>query len=80
MDFLLWMLKVENLHIFHQSDEILHIFMEPFICKDAFIYVCIEVIMMMCGLVFTVYLVTIPTCGSNGEALEADKFDNWKPG
>ena len=31
MDFFLWMLKVENLHFFHQSDEILHIFMEPFI-------------------------------------------------
>ena len=27
----LGMLKVENLHFFHQSDEILHIFMEPFI-------------------------------------------------
>ena len=34
MDFFLWMLEVENLHIFHQSDEILHIFVEPFIYKQ----------------------------------------------
>ena len=33
VDFLLWMLEVENLHNFHQSNEILHIFVEPFICQ-----------------------------------------------
>ena len=31
MDFFLWKLQVENLHILHQSNEILHIFVEPFI-------------------------------------------------
>ena len=31
MDFFLWMLEVENLHILHQSNEILHIFVELFI-------------------------------------------------
>ena len=31
MYFFLWMPKVEYFHIFHQSDEILHIFVEPFI-------------------------------------------------
>ena len=33
MDFFLWKLPVENLHILHQSNEILHIFVELFICK-----------------------------------------------
>ena len=28
MDFFIWMLEVENLHILHQSNEILHIFVE----------------------------------------------------
>ena len=32
MDFFLWKLQVENLHILHQSNEILHIFVELFIC------------------------------------------------
>ena len=31
MDFFLWKLQVKNLHILHQSNEILHIFVEPFI-------------------------------------------------
>ena len=31
MDFFLWKLQVENLHILHQSNEFLHIFVEPFI-------------------------------------------------
>ena len=30
-EFLLWKLHVENLHILHQSNKILHIFVEPFI-------------------------------------------------
>ena len=34
MDFFLWKLQVENLHILHQSNEILHIFVEPFIYID----------------------------------------------
>ena len=31
MDFFLWKLQVENLHILHQNNEILHIFVELFI-------------------------------------------------
>ena len=33
MDFFLWMFEVENIHILHQSNEILHIFVELFICQ-----------------------------------------------
>ena len=34
------------------------------LAKNGSHYICIQVITMTCGSVFTVFLVTIPTCGS----------------